>query len=118
MPKAPGYGYSYIKLGRRNAFTLSIVSVAVLVKTSGNVFTDVRIALNSVAPTPVRARTVERFLVGKKISREVVEEASKMVTEDISPITDVRASAEYRRAMAIVLTRDALLEALEIKGGD
>ncbi|MEM3949152.1 MAG: FAD binding domain-containing protein, partial [Zestosphaera sp.] len=108
--------YSYIKLGRRNAFTLSVVSVAVAVKVVNERFKDVRVALNSVAPTPVRARSVESFLVGNAVRRERVEEASELVLKDIMPISDVRASAEYRRHVSKVLVRDALIRALRRSG--
>ena len=113
IPVEKDAGASAIKLGRRNAFTLSIVAVATLVKVSGNKFTDVRVALNSVAPTPVRATSVEKALTGREVSLEAVEEASKLVVNDIKPISDVRASADYRREMSIVLTRDSLLKSLE-----
>ncbi len=113
VPYEKDAGMSMIKLGRRTAFTLSIVAVATLVKVENGKFKDVRVALNSVAPKPVRARSVEEALKGKEVSLEVVEEASKLVVNDISPISDVRASAEYRREMSIILTRDSLLKSLE-----
>ncbi len=113
IPVEKDAGASAIKLGRRNAFTLSIVAVATLVKVSDNKFADVRVALNSVAPTPVRAPSVEKALIDKEVSLEAVEEASKLVVNDIKPISDVRASADYRREMSIVLTRDSLLRSLE-----
>jgi carbon-monoxide dehydrogenase medium subunit len=116
IPIVNDYGYSYIKLGRRNAFTLSIVSVATLVKIRGDEFVDVRIALNSVAPTPVRAKSVENYLIGREISEDNVWSASKLVVNDISPITDVRATAEYRRKASIVLVHDTLLKALKTLG--
>ncbi len=113
VPYEKDAGSSMIKLGRRSAFTLSIVAVATLVKVENGKFKDVRVALNSVAPKPVRARSVEEALKGKKVSLEAIEEASKFVVNDISPISDVRASAEYRREMSIILTRDSLLKSLE-----
>ncbi len=113
IPVEKNAGASAIKLGRRNAFTLSIVAVATLVKVSDSKFTDVRVALNAVAPTPVRAPSVEKALIGRDVSLEAVEEASKLVVNDIKPISDVRASADYRREMSIVLTRDSLLKSLE-----
>ncbi|RLG82607.1 MAG: xanthine dehydrogenase family protein subunit M [Thermoprotei archaeon] len=118
VPVYKGYGYSYMKLGRRNSFTLSIVSVASLVKIEDNVFSDVRIALNSIAPTPIRAFSVEKYLVGRKVTIDNVKAASKLVVKDISPITDIRATAEYRRDMAIILTFDALGIALKRLGID
>ena len=106
-----------MKLGRRNAFTLSIVAVATLVRLNGDTFSDARIALNSVAPKPVRAKSVEEFLIGREASHDTVTEASKLVVNDISPITDVRASAEYRRRMSIVLVHDTLIESLNMLRG-
>ncbi len=107
-----GYSYAYFKANRRLGHDLSLVAVACAVKTGGGVILDARIALNSVAPTPIRAVTVERTLIGKRASPEVIEEASKLIVHDISPISDVRAPAEYRLHMAKLLTREALLEAL------
>ncbi len=113
VPYEKDAGTSMIKLGRRTAFTLSIVAVATLVRVENGKFKDVRVALNSVAPKPIRAKSVENALKDKEVSLEVVEEASKLVVNDISPISDVRASAEYRKEMSIILTRDSLLKSLE-----
>jgi carbon-monoxide dehydrogenase medium subunit len=108
--------YSYVKLGRRNAFTLSVVAVATVLKVRDGVFEDVRISLNAVAPTPVRARSVESFLKGREVGGEAIEKASELVLNDISPISDVRASAEYRKHASKVLVKDTLLKALEKAG--
>jgi len=113
IPYEKDVGTSMIKLGRRNSFTLSVVAVAALVKVEDNKFKDVRVALNSVAPTPVRAKSVEKSLIGKEVTLENIEEAAKLVVNDISPISDVRASAEYRKEMSIILTRDSLIKSLE-----
>ncbi|MEM0470483.1 MAG: xanthine dehydrogenase family protein subunit M [Desulfurococcaceae archaeon] len=104
-------GFAYTKIGRRRGHDMSVVAVAVALKLEDGVISDVRIALNSVAPKPVRAYTVERALVGKKPTLEVFEEASKLVVKDISPITDVRAPAEYRLYLSKLLVRELLLEA-------
>ncbi|MEM0475133.1 MAG: xanthine dehydrogenase family protein subunit M [Zestosphaera sp.] len=108
--------YSYVKVGRRNSFTLSVVAIAAVLKIRNKRIEDVRIALNAVAPTPVRARSVESFLKGKEVRSDVIEEASELVLNDISPISDVRASAEYRKHISRVLVKDALLKALERAG--
>lgn len=105
-------GSAFLKLGRRAAYTLSIVSVAALVTVEDRVFRDVRIALGSVAPTPIRARKTEDKFRWLPVTEEVIKENCNHVVEDISPISDVRASAEYRREMSIVLTKRALIEAL------
>jgi len=106
-------GTAFLKLGRRFAHTLSIVSVATLVVVEDDVFKDVRIALGSVAPTPVRAKKTEDRFRGLSATKDAVEKNCVWVVEDISPISDVRASAEYRKEMAIVLTKRALIEALD-----
>lgn len=116
VPVLKDYGFSYVKFGRRSSFTLPIVSVATAVKVSGRVFRDVRIALGSVAPRPVRARSVEEYLRGREVSLDVIEEASRLVVRDISPFTDTRASASYRREVSMVLVRDAIVSSLESLG--
>ena len=111
-----GVGMSYVKIGRRQAFTLSIVSVATLVKVEGNEIVDARVALNAVAPTPVRAPHVEEALKGSKATAEAVMKAAEEVLKDISPISDVRASKEYRRLLSVALTRESLLTSLRRAG--
>jgi len=99
---------AFIKLGRRKAFTLSVASVAAFAKVNNGKFEEVRIALGAVAPTPIRARKVEEALKGKDISEDNVEKAAQLVKEECWPITDVRASAEYRTEMSYVLTKRVL----------
>lgn len=114
-----GAGLAYAKTGRRRGHDISIVSAGVALKLHGGLISDARIALNSVAPTPVRAREVEKRLIGAKPSLELFEEVSKLVVKDISPITDVRAPAEYRVHISVVLVRELLIEAFRtaFKGG-
>ncbi|MBA7630739.1 Carbon monoxide dehydrogenase medium chain [subsurface metagenome] len=104
----PAAGSCFIKLGRRNAFTLSIVSVATLVKVKDGIFDDVRIALGAVAPTPIRASKAEEYLTGKKVSEQVIDDGAKVVTSEVKPISDVRASARYRKDMSYIVTKRAL----------
>jgi carbon-monoxide dehydrogenase medium subunit len=110
--KSTWSGWSYIKLGRRSGFTLSIVSVAVLASTRGEILEDVRIALGSVTPTPIRAYKAEEYLRGREVSLEVLKRAAEIAKEEVSPIDDVRASAWYRREMVYRLTLDALKTSL------
>ncbi len=117
IPKPPEKcGMKFLKLGRRNAHTLSIVAVATLVKVENDKFSDVRISLNAVAPTPIRAFKTERALIGMQVDIKTIENKVKRVAEEINPITDVRASAEYRREMSVILTRDAIIESLKNLG--
>jgi len=104
----PTAGTCFTKLGRRNAFTLSVISVATLVKIKDGIFDDVKIALGAVAPTPIRALKAERYLTGKKVSEQVIDEGAKIVGSEVRPIYDVRASAEYRKDMSHIITKRAL----------
>ncbi|MEM3398397.1 MAG: xanthine dehydrogenase family protein subunit M [Nitrososphaerota archaeon] len=111
--KDSGWRYSFIKLGKRHSHILSIVNVAVGLKTYKDMIEDVIVALGSVAPTPVRARSVEDYLKNHRITRTTLEEASQQVVKDIKPISDIRASAEYRIEMSKILVRRALNECLK-----
>jgi carbon-monoxide dehydrogenase medium subunit len=90
---------------------ISAVGVGVLAVLRGKTCKEARIALGAVAPTPMRAKKAEGLLLGKALSHEAVEEAAAQAARESKPITDVRASAAYRRAMVAVLTRRALREA-------
>ncbi|MEZ0394150.1 MAG: xanthine dehydrogenase family protein subunit M [Desulfurococcaceae archaeon] len=104
-------GQRFLKLGRRRGHDLSVVSVAVAYRLAAGSLDEVRVALGSVAPTPVRARALERALSGRPLRREAIEEVIGELDKDISPITDVRSTAEYRRHAAKVMVMDALLGA-------
>jgi len=110
-PKDPSAG-SHIKFGLRNAMAISVASIAVMLEREGNRCRKARVALGSVAPKPIRATLVEKRLEGKEVDREVLEACSAAVREEISPISDIRASAEYRRLVASVLLKRAVDEAL------
>jgi aerobic carbon-monoxide dehydrogenase medium subunit len=106
---APRTGKVYLKHGRRKAMELATVGVAVSLTWEG----DVRIVLGAVAPTPIRARQAEALLRGQRLSPELIERAAEAAERESRPISNVRASAEYRREMVKVLTRRALEQALQ-----
>ena len=117
IPKPPEtFAASFEKLGKRNALVLAIVSAAASITREGDVIKDVRIALGSVAPTPLRVKKAEDVLRGKTPTMELIEKATEIVMNEVKPITDVRASAEYRKDMARVLSRRVLLNALKKLG--
>ena len=116
IPYIKGMGSSFVKLGRRDAFTLSVVAIATAVSVKDSKFNDVRISLNAVAPTPVRAYTAENYLKGKDVTIDEIRKAAELVLKDISPISDVRASAEYRKEMSILLTVDSMVKSLNRLG--
>jgi CO/xanthine dehydrogenase FAD-binding subunit len=104
-PKSKG---CYIKFSPRKAMDLPIVGVAVLLRTIDGRFGDVKIALGAVAATPIRAIGAERFLLGNPISDELIREAAVGASNESKPITDVRASREYRLGLVEELTYRAI----------
>lgn len=112
-PPAPLTGKAYIKHGRRRAMELATVGVAVSLTRQDDVVQEVRIVLGAVAPTPIRARHAEALLRGQRFGERLVEAAAMAAMNESRPISDVRASADYRRQMVAVLTRRALGQAWE-----
>jgi CO/xanthine dehydrogenase FAD-binding subunit len=107
------WGAEYLKLGRRNGMAIAVVSVVVFLTLDGaGCIETIRTAFGSAAPTPVRGRHVEATLQGNKPSPELFARAAQAVDDDISPIPDVRATADYRRHSTRVLLVRALESAL------
>jgi len=109
-PPAPRTGKVYLKHGRRKAMELATVGVAV----SLTLNSEARIVLGAVAPTPIRARRAEDSLRNRALDDALIEEAAQAAADESRPISNVRASAEYRREMVRVLTRRALQHALQL----
>lgn len=106
---------AFIKLGRSKS-DIALVNVAVAFTRDGDTLRDVRIALGAVAPTPIRARGAEAALESEIPSPAVLAEVVRRVHADIRPISDWRASAEYRSRMSGVLVRRAIQQALTRNG--
>jgi CO/xanthine dehydrogenase FAD-binding subunit len=102
--KFSGYFYYTRKVGARNAQAISKVCIAALGRlgsdANGRAIEDVRIALGSVAPVPLRLTDLERVAKGKPIEPEFVQLARKATTAAIQPIDDIRSTARYRSAVA------------------
>lgn len=113
-PPAPRGAGVYLKLANRPAMDTTFVGVAAFVESSDDVYIQTaRIALGAVAPTPLRAREAEEILAGQRVSAELLGAASRAAAAACRPISDARGSAEYRREMVAVLTRDAIAAAFE-----
>jgi OHCU decarboxylase len=95
-----GYFSHARKVGARNAQAISKVCIAALGRVAGDVVEDVRIALGSVAPVPLRLTETERALRGKAINPDLLLSARKTVAAEIHPIDDIRSTARYRAAVA------------------
>jgi carbon-monoxide dehydrogenase medium subunit len=108
---------NFMKLSRRKGMDLSIVNAAALLTpdSSDEVCADIKIALGAVAPVPMRAKKAEQTLTGKKLEPNTVREVALVAQEEVAPISDVRASAEYRLDMVRVLTEKVILEMLDFQ---
>ena len=110
---APGSVGAFIKL-ETNANDLAIVNVAVQIAIdSSGICQSARVALGGgVNEIPLRSASAEKLLEGQKLTDALLQEVGKAVQADISPMADHRSSAEYRAAMASVLTERALHRAI------
>ena len=97
----------FIKIGQRKAMAISIASVAVNLEVRQNKIIRIRIAAGSVALMPIRLTVIEEFLENKEISNQLIEEAISKVSEEVNPISDIRASEEYRRYISGILFKRA-----------
>ncbi len=117
IPEIPANSsWAYLKLGRRKSLDLALVSAAVLLTMDSARGTchRARVALGAVSPTPIRARKAEKFLEGKKLGEAIIQEAGKIAQQECCPISDIRASAEYRREMVMVIVERAIKKSLGI----
>jgi carbon-monoxide dehydrogenase medium subunit len=102
----------YIKFSPREMMDLAYVGVAVVYNLAKDKkCSGVRIVLGAVAPTPIRAKRAEAALEGQALSEALAEKVGQMAAEEAKPISDVRSSADYRRAMVGTMTKRALLNA-------
>lgn len=99
---------AFMRIGRRKAFTLSVVSVAVYLEVLDNICLKAGLAFGSVAMTPLRVVEVEAMLQGTELSSENILDASERVKDLVKPITDVRGTEEYRRDMCPILMKRAI----------
>ena len=100
------------KIGKRNAQIISQVNTALYLEFKGNgEIKTVRAAAGSVAPVPLRLKNLEKYLKGRKISGIDTSGLFDAVNSDIKPISDLRASADYRRRVTGSLIYETLQEA-------
>jgi CO/xanthine dehydrogenase FAD-binding subunit len=116
---APGSGSAYIRLEYRRAMEIAIVGAAALVTLTGDGrIAAARIALTSVAPTIVRAPEAESALIGAAADPATYRLAGEAAAAAARPIDDVRARADYRRAMlAVVVARTLAVACARARSG-
>jgi len=98
----------FLKFGLRKGQALALVNVAASLWIDRNVFQAPRIALGAVAPTVIRATSAEAYLEGRAATPDAITEAGRVAVGDAKPISDFRASAEYRRDLIAVLVSRAI----------
>ncbi len=109
---AAGSGWAYRKLKRKTG-DFATAATAVQLRMQGGVVAAVGMALTNVAPTAVKARAAEDFLVGKPLDDASIGEAARLAMSLCDPAPDQRGDAEYKTAMCGEMTRRALRDALQ-----
>jgi carbon-monoxide dehydrogenase medium subunit len=105
-------GARYYKLANRKAMDIAFVGLAVLlVVDRENRISKARIALGAVGPTPILVEAASEILEGKVLDDKTVRKSAELAEKSCSPISDLRASAQYRRVMVGRLCQRGLIEA-------
>ncbi|HEY2986484.1 MAG TPA: xanthine dehydrogenase family protein subunit M [Candidatus Binatia bacterium] len=107
-----GLRWAHIKFLPRSQEDFATVGVALTMRLQDGACSDIRLGLNSVAPTILRAKRAEEILRRQKISDKLISEMAEVAASETDPIDDNRGSAEYKREMVKVLVRRAVREAL------
>jgi aerobic carbon-monoxide dehydrogenase medium subunit len=110
VPKYTGWGSAYEKFVRV-AQQWAIVGVAATARTEGGAIAEARIGLTNMGATPVRARAAEQALVGVAVEPDAIAAALSNIAEGTAPPTDLNGDPEYRRHLASILGRRAVLAA-------
>jgi carbon-monoxide dehydrogenase medium subunit len=101
-----GWVADYEKLGLRKAMEIAIANVCVVMEVDEHRrCAGIHIALGAVAPTPIRAKKAESILKGKRITPELIQKCAEAAVEETKPISDIRASADYRKKMVHFLVK-------------
>ena len=113
VPKYTGWGSAYEKFVRVQQ-QWAIAGVAATVRTEGDTIAEARLALTNMGPTPVRARAAEQALAGVAVEPDAVTGALTGIADGTAPPTDINGDPEYRRHLASILGRRAVLAAARL----
>lgn len=111
----PGQVGSFIKIALRQAQAISVVNSAVILEMEREIIQSAVITLGAVAPVIIYARRAEDYLVGKRLTSDVIWKASELAANEANPISDVRGSAAYRSEMVRVAFKRSLEQIAGIK---
>lgn len=110
-PAPPRSAATYLRFTPRREMDIAVAGSAVWISLdAAGTVAAARVVLASVGPTPVRAGTAERHLLGERPSRALLESAGRLAAGDARPISDTRGSADFRRSLVAVLTARALAD--------
>ena len=112
-PMPPHTKGIYLKHSIRGTVNPAVVGVAAVVAMEGKRCKEIKLVLGAVAPTPIRAKKAEAILREEEIADTLIEKAAQAASDESSPITDVRASADYRKEMVRVYTKYALRNGID-----
>ena len=116
---APGTGSAYVRLEYRRQMEIAVVGATAVVTLADGEVSQARVGITALAPTIRRVPAAEEVLTGSAPDEASVEAAARAAAAASVPISDVRASERYRRAMAAVIARRAIQIALvRARGGD
>ena len=108
-----GFGARYIRFTPRNEMDIAVAGAGVSVQLNNGKVQAARVALSSVAPTPLFVEAAGNALLGKEPSDENIQAAAELAKEAATQITEMRGTAEFRKHLCEVLTRRALHTAVE-----
>jgi CO/xanthine dehydrogenase FAD-binding subunit len=119
VPELPaGAGSCYARLEYRRQMEIAVVGATAVVVLDGGRIADARLAITALSPTIRRVPEAEAVLTGSDGGRDAAEAAAAAAAAGSAPISDVRASADYRRAMAAVIARRAIEAAVARARGE
>jgi carbon-monoxide dehydrogenase medium subunit len=112
-PLPPRSGIEYIRFSSSSVVDKPSAGVAVRLTLDEEMVRVARIVLGCVGPTPVRARKAEDLITGKKLTVELIANAGAMASQECSPMSDLRGSEQYKRAIVGTLVKRALTAACD-----
>lgn len=107
---SPGTGWGFEEFARRHG-DYALAAAAVTMQRHDGVASDVRIGLMGVGEMPMRAPRIEAMMEGREVNARLIDEAIEALRAELEPNSDLNASADYRRHLAGVLARRAMIDA-------
>jgi len=113
VPRSEGKSV-FVRIGRRKATTLSIISAAARMIKQGDTCSDIRVSIGCAAPTPIRCREAEKFMAGKKLDRDTITSCAEIAAGEMRPRSSSRTSPFYRKKAGLALLKRAIGQAAGI----